>query len=182
MTEAASGTLKAQALLRTWEIPEECVMEGLEFWQKGHYGPTCKGQLKNRNGSSSAVVVKSLKGTAGNMNKISFSCRLCVIVLSAVDSRDQSEEQEFVDWILFHATVCKHQNVVKMLFCQTDAQPISLILEACSPGDLLSFLWTLRNVIFYFNLHVNNQARGEGAEIYPSALPCGCALTSCGRN
>lgn len=64
MTEAGSGTLKAQALLRSWEIPEECVIEGLEFWQKGHYGPICKGQLKNRNGWSSAVVVKSLKGTA----------------------------------------------------------------------------------------------------------------------
>lgn len=68
-------------------------------------------------------------------------------MLSTVDSGDQSEEQEFVDWILFHATVCKHENVVKMLFCQTDAQPTSLILEACSPGNLLSFLWTLRNVI-----------------------------------
>lgn len=63
VTEAGSGILKAQALLQSWEIPEECVIEGLEFWQTGHYGPICKGQLKNRNGSSSAVVVKSLRGT-----------------------------------------------------------------------------------------------------------------------
>lgn len=63
------------------------------------------------------------------------------------DSSDQSEEQEFVDWIVFHATVCKHENVVQMLFCQIQAQPISLILDAYSPGNLLSFLWTLRNVI-----------------------------------
>lgn len=64
MTEAGSGVVKAQALLQSWEIPEECVIEGLEFWQPGHYGPICKGQLKKRNGSSSAVVVKSLRGTA----------------------------------------------------------------------------------------------------------------------
>lgn len=64
MTEAGSGILKAQALLQSWEIPEECVIEGLEFWKTGHYGPICKGQLKKRNGSSSAVVVKSLRGTA----------------------------------------------------------------------------------------------------------------------
>lgn len=64
MTEAGSGILKAQALLQSWEIPEECVIEELEFWKTGHYGPICKGQLKNRNGSASAVVVKSLRGTA----------------------------------------------------------------------------------------------------------------------
>ncbi|XP_056895701.1 tyrosine-protein kinase STYK1 isoform X2 [Takifugu flavidus] len=122
MTEAGSGILKAQALLKSWELPEECVIEGLEFWKTGHYGPICKGQLKNRNGSSSAVVVKSLR-----------------------DNSDQCEVQEFVDWILFHATVCKHENVVQMLFCQTKAQPFSLILDAYSPGNLLSFLWMLRN-------------------------------------
>lgn len=38
-------------------------MEELEFWQAGHYGPICKGRLKKRDGASSAVVVKSLRGT-----------------------------------------------------------------------------------------------------------------------
>lgn len=38
-------------------------MEGLEFWQAGHYGPICKGLLKKRDGTSSAVVVKTLRGT-----------------------------------------------------------------------------------------------------------------------
>lgn len=64
MTEAGSGTSKAQARLRSWQIPQECVLEQLELWQKGHYGPVCKGRLRNRDGSSSAVVVKSLRGTA----------------------------------------------------------------------------------------------------------------------
>lgn len=68
MTEAGSGTSKAPALLQSWEVPQECVLERLELWQKGHYGPVCKGQLKNRDGASSAVVVKSLRGTAWNIN------------------------------------------------------------------------------------------------------------------
>lgn len=66
MTETGSGTSKAQALLRAWEIPQECVLEQLELWQEGHYGPIHKGHLKTRDGSSSAVVVKSLRGTASN--------------------------------------------------------------------------------------------------------------------
>lgn len=38
-------------------------MEELEFWLAGHYGPICKGLLKKRDGASSAVVVKTLRGT-----------------------------------------------------------------------------------------------------------------------
>lgn len=85
--------------------------------------------------------------------------------------------QEFVDWILFHATVCKHENVVQMLFCQTKAQPFSLILEAYSPGNLLSFLWMLRNVRLVRQLLFkstqdtdNKQAQGKGAEICPPMI------------
>ena len=47
--------------LHLWEIQGECVLEGLEFWQTGRYGPICNGLLK-REGSSTAVVVKSLRG------------------------------------------------------------------------------------------------------------------------
>lgn len=46
-----------------WEIPDESVVEELEFWQAGHYGPICKGLLKKRDGAPSAVVVKFLRGT-----------------------------------------------------------------------------------------------------------------------
>uniref|UniRef100_A0A3Q3X3K1 Protein kinase domain-containing protein n=1 Tax=Mola mola TaxID=94237 RepID=A0A3Q3X3K1_MOLML len=105
------------AQLYSWEMPKECVVEELEFWQTGHYGPICKGVLKTRDGASSAVVVKSLR----------------------------AEAQEFVERLLFHATVCRHQNVVRMLCCQTEHLPMYVVLDACSPGNLLHFLWTLRN-------------------------------------
>lgn len=60
---ASASTPKVQSALGAREIPEECVLEGLEFWQAGRYGPICKGQLKKRDGASAAVVVKTLRGT-----------------------------------------------------------------------------------------------------------------------
>uniref|UniRef100_A0A665V0K1 Si:ch73-206d17.1 n=1 Tax=Echeneis naucrates TaxID=173247 RepID=A0A665V0K1_ECHNA len=120
LTAASVSTPKVQQVLNSWEIPQECVLEGLEFWQAGRYGPICKGLLKRGDGSSSAVVVKSLRGTP--------------------------EAKEFVERLLFHATVCKHQNVVQMLHCQTRRPPMYLVLDDYMPGNLLHFLWTLRNV------------------------------------
>lgn len=64
LTAACVSTPKVQQALYSWEIPEECVLEGLEFWQTGRYGPICKGLLKKKDGASSAVVVKCLRGTA----------------------------------------------------------------------------------------------------------------------
>lgn len=63
------------------------------------------------------------------------------------DSSVQPEADEFVDWVSFHATVCKHENVVQMLYCQMERRPMCLVLDAYSPGNLLHFLWTLRNVM-----------------------------------
>lgn len=64
LTATPVNTPKVQQALYPWEITEECILEGLEFWQTGHYGPICKGLLKKRDGASTAVVVKSLRGTA----------------------------------------------------------------------------------------------------------------------
>lgn len=63
LSTASVGPPKVPAALDPWEIPEECVLEGLEFWQTGCYGPICKGLLKKKGGASSVVVVKCLRGT-----------------------------------------------------------------------------------------------------------------------
>lgn len=63
LSTASVGPSKVPAALDPWEIPEECVLEGLEFWQTGCYGPICKGLLKKKGGASSVVVVKCLRGT-----------------------------------------------------------------------------------------------------------------------
>ncbi|KAF3697265.1 Tyrosine-protein kinase STYK1 [Channa argus] len=121
-TGTSVSTPKVQQVLCPWEIPEEFVLEGVEFWQTGRYGPICKGLLKKRDGATTAVVIKSLQ-----------------------DGPKYPEAKEFVERILFQARVCKHENVVRMLFCQTQHLPMYLVLEAYSPGNLLHFLWTLRN-------------------------------------
>ncbi|KAM9856130.1 tyrosine-protein kinase STYK1 [Aulostomus maculatus] len=121
LAAASLSTPKVQAALNPWEIPEECTLEELKFWQKGYYGPICKGLLKDGSGASSDVVVKCLR-----------------------DGPNQPEVKEFVEWVLFHATVCKHENVVRMLNCQTKRLPMYMVLEAYTPGNLLHFLWTLR--------------------------------------
>ncbi|KAK7884907.1 hypothetical protein WMY93_028030 [Mugilogobius chulae] len=113
---------KVHPLLGHWEMPPDCSLEGVNFWQKGHYGPICKGTLRRKDGSSQPVVIKSL-----------------------TDNPDKPESAEFVELVLFHSRVCRHQNVVKMLFCQSSRLPMFLILEQSSPGNLLHFLWTLRN-------------------------------------
>ncbi|XP_076022797.1 tyrosine-protein kinase STYK1 isoform X2 [Genypterus blacodes] len=121
VTTSSLSPPRTQQALRPWELPRECSLEGLKFWQSGCYGPICNGLLK-RDGTSTAVVVKSLR-----------------------DSSNQLEVKEFVDWVLFHIKVCRHDNVVQMLYCQTKHLPMFMVLEAYSPGNLLHFLWALRN-------------------------------------
>lgn len=81
-TTASVSTPKVQAVLNPWEIPDECILEGLEFWQTGRYGPICKGLLKRRDdGVSSAVVVKSLRGICHGSRWINMRSSLSFIFL-----------------------------------------------------------------------------------------------------
>ncbi|XP_050953217.1 tyrosine-protein kinase STYK1 [Labeo rohita] len=115
------GTMQpAQDALGPWEIPAQCSLEGVEPLHMGRYGPICMGQLKQDN-TSTAVVIKTLK-----------------------DGSNQPEVREFVDFVLFHVAVNKHENIVKMVYCQTRRVPMYLVLEASVPGNLLHFLWSLR--------------------------------------
>ncbi|KAK5864263.1 hypothetical protein PBY51_001218 [Eleginops maclovinus] len=120
---ASPPPLKVQPSLRSWEIPEDSVLEGLQVWHQGRHGPVCKGLLRRRDGGPpTAVVVKTLR-----------------------DGWGPAEEARFEQRLLFHASVCKHQNVLRMMFCQTERLPVCLLHEACSPGNLLNFLWSLRH-------------------------------------
>ncbi|XP_072552196.1 tyrosine-protein kinase STYK1 isoform X2 [Salminus brasiliensis] len=106
--------------LSLWEMPTHCNLEEVEFVKNGFYGPTCKGQLK-REGVATSVVVKTLKGNSNSQ-----------------------EANVFVELALFHTAICKHDNVVRMLYCQTRRFPMYLLFEAITPGNLLHFLWSLR--------------------------------------
>ncbi|KAL6483462.1 hypothetical protein MHYP_G00083340 [Metynnis hypsauchen] len=118
--QTVSVTAPGNGTLSSWEMPAHYILEEVEFLRNGRYGPTCKGRLK-LNGTATAVVVKTLKGTSNSQ-----------------------ETKVFVELALFHAAVCKHENVVRMLYCQTHHFPMYLIFEAVAPGNLLHFLWSLR--------------------------------------
>lgn len=118
--DAGIGSLRPANVLGPLELPVQCTLEGVEVLQMGRYGPICMGQLKQDN-TSTAVMIKTLK-----------------------DRSTQSEAAEFMDLVLFHAAVSKHENIVKLLFCQTRRTPMYLLLEASVPGNLLNFLWSLR--------------------------------------
>ncbi|XP_066527754.1 tyrosine-protein kinase STYK1 isoform X2 [Hoplias malabaricus] len=106
--------------LSSWEMPAHCVLEEVEFFKNGHYGPMCKGQLR-QDGTVTAVVVKTLKGDS-----------------------DSQEAKTFVELAFFHAAISKHDNVERMLHCQTQRFPMYLMFEAILPGNLLHFLWSLQ--------------------------------------
>uniref|UniRef100_A0A8C3T324 Protein kinase domain-containing protein n=1 Tax=Chelydra serpentina TaxID=8475 RepID=A0A8C3T324_CHESE len=56
------------------------------------------------------------------------------------------EMKDFIEMMKFHIKICKHDSLVKVLWCQSQALPLCLILEAMSLGNLLHFLWQARQV------------------------------------
>ncbi|KAF7696162.1 tyrosine-protein kinase STYK1 [Silurus meridionalis] len=115
-----NGLLPGQDALRSWEMPAHCTLEGVEFLKNGRYGATCKAQLK-RDGAATAVIIKMFKG-----------------------SSNSPEAKVFADLALFYSSVCQHDNLVRMLYCQTRRFPVYLVFETSTPGNLLYFLWSLR--------------------------------------
>ncbi|XP_060793456.1 tyrosine-protein kinase STYK1 [Neoarius graeffei] len=115
-----NGLLPGHNALSSWEMPTHCILEEVEFLKNGRYGDICKGQLK-RDGVATAVIIKMFKGSPNN-----------------------HEAKVFVDLALFYSAVCKHDNLVRMLYCQTQRSPMYLVFERSTPGNLLHFLWSLR--------------------------------------
>lgn len=72
-----------------------------------------------------------------------------LVISACVDPANETQAEEFVQWAHFHTTVCKHSNVVRTLHSRTKSLPMYLVLEACSPGNLLHCLWSLRQVNFH---------------------------------
>ncbi|GAA6095948.1 tyrosine-protein kinase STYK1 isoform X1 [Tachysurus ichikawai] len=114
------GSLPGHRALSSWEMPTQCMLEEVEFVKNGRYGVTCKGQLK-RDEVTTAVRIKMFRG-----------------------SSNSHKAKEFVELALFYSTICKHDNLVHMLYCQTRRFPMYLVFEMSTPGNLLHFLWNLR--------------------------------------
>ncbi|XP_044852490.1 tyrosine-protein kinase STYK1-like [Mauremys mutica] len=69
---------------------------------------------------------------------------LSVILRKLPVATSPQEMKDFIEVIKFHITICKHDSLVKVLWCQSQALPLCLILEAMSLGNLLHFLWQAR--------------------------------------
>lgn len=110
--------------LKTWELPKDITIQNLEYVQSGKYGPIYAAIARRTDGLKEIkTVIRALRDTAS-----------------------PSEVGEFVQLITFHTAVRKNDYLVKMLWCQTEAQPLYLILEAMSLGNLLHFLWKVAQV------------------------------------
>ncbi|XP_029434937.1 tyrosine-protein kinase STYK1-like [Rhinatrema bivittatum] len=110
-------------LLEQWELPKDRMIQGEEFLCQGRYGPICRATVSGSGTpkTTQTVILRSLPETA----------RL-------------SEVKDFLNVIKFHIQICNHDNLVKTFWCQTEAPPLRLILQAMSLGSLLHFLWNSR--------------------------------------
>ncbi|XP_056400191.1 tyrosine-protein kinase STYK1-like [Hyla sarda] len=101
------------------QLPIEWSVERREVLCDGHFGPI-----------SRAVLCCSEKTQDGQH----------VILKELSEHCSPGEVQDFIDLLKFYVQVCNHDNLVKMLWCQTERRPPSVIMEAMSYGDLLTFL------------------------------------------
>ncbi|XP_063799983.1 tyrosine-protein kinase STYK1-like [Pseudophryne corroboree] len=109
----------SDAILEKKQLPSDWRIEDKVVLCSGHYGPI-----------SRAVLLRS--GEAED--------RRDVILKELSEHCSPGEVQDFVDLMKFYVQVCVHDKLVKMLWCQAQSRPLSLILEAMTLGNLLTFL------------------------------------------
>ncbi|XP_043919554.1 tyrosine-protein kinase STYK1-like [Protopterus annectens] len=95
---------------------------------------------------STVIVVAIILWKMCKMKKDKEKTPIIILSDGSIDTASPSEVGEFVQLITFHTAVRKNDYLVKMLWCQTEAQPLYLILEAMSLGNLLHFLWKVAQV------------------------------------
>ncbi|XP_069096392.1 tyrosine-protein kinase STYK1-like isoform X2 [Pleurodeles waltl] len=112
-----------EPFLEKWELPPDRGIKSVEFLCDGRFGAVCR-----------ATVGKKGASETGQM----------AIVRECAETSSPGKVREFHDLIKFHIRVCNHSSLVKVLWCQTTIQPLRLFLADMHPGNLLSYLWKLR--------------------------------------
>ncbi|XP_018431431.1 PREDICTED: tyrosine-protein kinase STYK1-like, partial [Nanorana parkeri] len=102
-------------VLEKKQVPRDWRMEDRVVLCPGHFGPI-----------SGAVLVGE--------------DRHDVVLKELSDRCTPGEVQDFMDLLRFYVQVCNHDSLVRMLWCQTEARPVCLIMEAMTRGNLLVFL------------------------------------------
>ncbi|XP_077312137.1 tyrosine-protein kinase STYK1-like isoform X3 [Lithobates pipiens] len=104
-------------VLEMKQLPQDWRMEDRAVLCVGHFGPISRAVLVGKGEDRREVILKEL----------SEKC-------------SPGEVQDFIDLLKFYHEVCNHGGVVRMLWCQTEAPPMCLIMEAMTLGNLLLFL------------------------------------------
>lgn len=108
---APDPVLEMKQLPQDWRVEDRAVL------CVGHFGPISRAVLVGKGEDRCEVILKEL----------SEKC-------------SPGEVQDFIDLLKFYNEVCNHGGVVRMLWCQTEAPPMCLIMEAMTLGNLLLFL------------------------------------------
>ncbi|XP_075046371.1 tyrosine-protein kinase STYK1-like [Mixophyes fleayi] len=114
-----NSTCVLDSILEKKQLPSEWRIVDRVVLCSGHYGPIsravllCSGEAEDRQD----VVLKEM----------SEHC-------------SPGEVQDFTDLMRFHIEVCKHDNLVRMLWCQTQMRPTCFIMKTMTFGNLLAFL------------------------------------------
>ncbi|KAM3922590.1 tyrosine-protein kinase STYK1-like isoform 1-T2 [Leptodactylus fuscus] len=106
-------------ILEKKQLSGDWTVEHKVFICNGHFGPI-----------SHAVLCRS--GVTED--------RQYVVLKELSEHCSPGEVQDFIDSMKFYVQVCNHDNLVTMLWCQTERRPPSLIMKAMSYGNLLTFL------------------------------------------
>ncbi|XP_019396926.1 PREDICTED: tyrosine-protein kinase STYK1-like [Crocodylus porosus] len=107
-------------LLAMWELPQDRHIQQEQFLCAGRYGQISQATIIQRGSSETvqAVILRKLPATT-----------------------NPKEVRDFLDVMKFHIQICNHDSLVKVLWCQSQALPFCIVLEAMSLGNLLPFLW-----------------------------------------
>ncbi|XP_068097698.1 tyrosine-protein kinase STYK1-like isoform X2 [Hyperolius riggenbachi] len=108
-----------EPVLEKKQLPQEWRLHDRIVLCRGHYGPISQAML---------------------VHQWDPEDRRGVILKELSENCSPGEIQDFMDLLKFHEQVCRHENLVRMLWCQTQRRPVCLIMEAMTFGNLLNFL------------------------------------------
>ncbi|VEN50400.1 unnamed protein product, partial [Callosobruchus maculatus] len=129
VTNQLSGTVKNSD---RWEFPRH----RLKFFNilgEGAFGQVWKCEALDLEGKDTGITVVAVKTLKENAS--------------------DKERSDLISELKIMKTLETHPNVVKLLGCCTDKEPIFLIMEFISKGKLQSYLRSSRAERYYNNMH-----------------------------
>jgi len=139
LTASCRRTRKDACLVDHWEIlPDEIIC--IEKIGHGQFGEVHKAEMKSRESPRK----EKLRSKGQWKDKIQRP-KITVAVKMLCEEADDEQQREFLKEIQLMKEVGSHRNIVNMLGCCTSVEPMYLVVEYVSNGDLLNYLRKRRN-------------------------------------